>query len=188
MTPKDDLLKDIEETRERFQHLLDSIPESEYTRQSGNASWTGRCAISRHTRAARDSFRGVDDRPRARVVPVWDATFPFEVVQPRQRLVWAAGSASAESRGVGKGLRKRAHRPQVRVDADAGAGFRPVGRLSCRVGSPVGGRGQRRASVPIRERTFRGARGAGCFAASFDCATLHSRVPAAQCRQDSGSY
>ena len=40
MTLKDDLLKDIEETRGRFHALLDSVPESEYTRQSGNAAWT----------------------------------------------------------------------------------------------------------------------------------------------------
>jgi uncharacterized damage-inducible protein DinB len=40
MTLKDELLAEIEETRERFLKFLDSIPESEYTRQSGNAAWT----------------------------------------------------------------------------------------------------------------------------------------------------
>ena len=40
MTLKNDLFKDIEETRKRFHQLLDSIPESEYARQSGNAAWT----------------------------------------------------------------------------------------------------------------------------------------------------
>jgi hypothetical protein len=40
MALKDDLLKEIEETRERFQQLLDSIPESDYPRQSDNSAWT----------------------------------------------------------------------------------------------------------------------------------------------------
>jgi hypothetical protein len=40
MTLKDDLLQEIEETRGRFQQLLDSIPESDYPRQSGNSAWT----------------------------------------------------------------------------------------------------------------------------------------------------
>ncbi len=40
MTLKEDLLKEIEETRARFLQLLESIPESEYARPSGNAAWT----------------------------------------------------------------------------------------------------------------------------------------------------
>jgi hypothetical protein len=40
LTLKNDLLKKIEETRGRFQQLLDSIPESDYVPQSGNAAWT----------------------------------------------------------------------------------------------------------------------------------------------------
>ncbi|MEW5940727.1 MAG: DinB family protein [Chloroflexota bacterium] len=40
MTHKDELLSEIEETRERFLYFLESIPEAEYARPSDNPAWT----------------------------------------------------------------------------------------------------------------------------------------------------